>query len=294
MIKLDRTRIPAPNSLTDSAGNGDLETKAAIAFFSRKNIPEGEKFSYSVYNSPTVKKAVSDLSFNKGAYCESKVLAIDDGDIEHFRPKGEITIENKTSLKPGYYWLGANWENLFLSCKHCNQARKQPLPDGTIKTLGKKNQFPLSNNKKRIQSHKRKIADEEPFRLLIDPCIDNPLDHIQFNEKGLISPKKLADNSNDKKGEASIFVFALLRKNLVEAREKEALKLMAALTTFASHVQEFNDDSPHLSAQRVAEKRKLLAEEVQRLKVHIKEDQPFSGMALQLLTSFLSNMGINL
>lgn len=294
MIKLDRNRVPAPDSLISKTGAGALETKAAIVFFSRKKIPVDEKFTYSIYNSPEVKNALSDLSFNKCAYCESKVLSIDDGDIEHFRPKGQVTLENKTSLKPGYYWLGADWGNLFLSCKHCNQARKQPLPDGTTKTLGKKNQFPLSDNKKRIRTHKKEIIAEEPYRLLIDPCIDNPLDHLYFDETGLVFPKKLPNNNNDQKGEASILVFALLRKNLVEAREKEALKLMASLKTFESHVKEFNDDSSLLPPARVAEKRKLLDEEIQRLKVYIREDQLFSGMAIHILTEFLGKMGITL
>ncbi|HZH94515.1 MAG TPA: hypothetical protein VEY06_01470 [Flavisolibacter sp.] len=293
MRKLDRTKITVPDILTDATAAGVLERNDAIAFFSRKIIPPGEKFTYSVYSSAVVKKAVSDLSYDKCAYCESPVLAIDDGDVEHFRPKGEVTLENKTSLKPGYYWLGADWDNLFLSCKHCNQARKQETQDGMRRTLGKKNQFPLSDNKKRVRSHKKDIKGEEPYRLLIDPAKENPLDFIEFDEAGFINPKKRADQSEDPKGKASIEVFALLRKKLKEAREMHALTLMAALKTYEDLAKNLEANASRLPQDYLMERKEMLKEQIEKLKVYTQEGQVFSAMSLCIITAFLKKRGVD-
>jgi uncharacterized protein (TIGR02646 family) len=293
MRKLDRTKVAAPDSLINPTGAGITEKNNAIAFFSRKKIPAGEKFIYSVYSTAEIKKQLSLLSNNKCAYCESFVLAIDDGDVEHFRPKGEVTLENKTSLKPGYYWMGADWENLFLSCKHCNQARKHETVDGKLKTLGKKNQFPLSNEKKRIRSHKKDIKDEESYQLLIDPAKEDPLDFIEFDEKGMIYPKKNGNNTLDPKGQASIEVFALLRKKLVEAREMHALTLMAALKSYDDLSKDLEENEKILPPAYVAKRKTMLEEEIKKLKVYTQEGQIFSAMSLCIVKSFLKKKGID-
>lgn len=293
MIKLDRTRVTIPDLLTDPAGNGFIEAQAAIAFYSRRKIPEGEKFVYKVYALEPVKRAVSELSFDKCSYCESAVLAIDDGDVEHFRPKGEIKVDNKTYLKPGYYWLGSKWENLFLSCKHCNQARKQETPDGKLKTLGKKNQFPLSIDRKRIRTHTKEISVEEPYRLLIDPSKEDPSDFLEFDDKGLIFPRKKVNMINDPKGEATIEVFALLRKKLVEARKKHALTLMTALKTYEDLSKVLEENQDNLSSTFISRIKTMLAEQIQNLKVYTQEDQIFSGMSLSIVKAFLDKKGIH-
>lgn len=293
MRKLDRKKVKVPGILKDAGGAGLTERNAAIAFFSRKKIPEAEKFTYAVYGSPEVKKAVSDLSYNKCAYCESFVLAIDDGDVEHFRPKGEVFLENKTSLKPGYYWLGADWDNLFLSCKHCNQARKQETPDGKLRTMGKKNQFPLSDDKKRIRLHTKNIKSEERYRLLIDPAKEDPLDYIEFDEQGLVRPKIHADNTEDPKGSASIEVFALLRKRLVEAREMHALTVMSALKTYEALSRDLDENEGILPPEYVQKRKVMLQDEINKLKVFTQEGQLFSAMSLCIVRAFLKKKGID-
>jgi uncharacterized protein (TIGR02646 family) len=293
MRKLDRTKVTVPDSLILPAGAGIIERNNAITFFSQKKIPAGAEFKYKAYSNDDVKKALTLLSNNKCAYCESFVLAIDDGDVEHFRPKGEVKLENKTSLKPGYYWLGSDWENLFLSCKHCNQARKQEIPGGKLKTLGKKNQFPLSDEKKRIRNHKKDLKNEEPFRLLIDPAKEDPSNFIEFDEKGMIYPKKNGSNTNDPKGEASIEVFALLRKKLVEAREMHALTLMAALKTYDDLSKDLEENESILPAAYVVKRKAMLEEQIQKLKVYTQEGQVFSTMSLCIVKSFLNKKGID-
>jgi hypothetical protein len=60
------------------------------------------------YKHPENKKALIDASYGKCMYCESKVLAIDYGDVEHIKPK---------KLFPD---LEHEWENLGFSCRKCN------------------------------------------------------------------------------------------------------------------------------------------------------------------------------
>ncbi|RZJ87495.1 MAG: hypothetical protein EOO20_15950 [Chryseobacterium sp.] len=221
------------------------------------------------------------------------VLSIDDGDVEHFRPKGLITIEGFDPLSPGYYWMGADWNNLFLSCKHCNQSRVQPTPIGTKRTMGKKNQFPLSDNKKRARTHKKKIAEEEPYRLLIDPGLEDPLKFIDFDDQGMIIPKAFATGKTNLKGEVSIEVFALYRKKLVDARKMHALTVMAALTTYRKLSADLQIDMAYLPAARIQQKELDMEEEIKKLNVYTRPDQLFSAMSLTLIKNFLKKMGID-
>jgi hypothetical protein len=104
------------------------------------------------------------------------------GDIEHFRPKGEIEGAMPDS-KPGYYWLAADWDNLLLSCRNCNQKLTHTIFGRADRvTMGKMNQFPLAppGIYVRCHDHPNGIMDEEPCRLLLDPCKDDPEKHLEY------------------------------------------------------------------------------------------------------------------
>ncbi len=281
-----------PDVFADPGGLALDETAKAINFYTTKKKAGGKGFVYAIYGREEVKKAVSDLSYDKCAYCEINARASHDGDVEHFRPKGEVKDGPSISRKPGYYWLGAHWENLFLSCQHCNQERRQFLVDGTRKLAGKKNQFPLKILKKRVTSHKKSVHLEEPYRLLIDPCIDEPLDLLEFDTSGMVYPKKLADGSRDEKGSTSIEVFALFRKFLVEARQEAAIKLMAALKSYEDDARLLNANMGVLPAAYIAEAKKNLQKKIDDLKVFSAVDKEFSGMSFYIIREFLAKMGI--
>ncbi|MHA6194289.1 hypothetical protein ACX3YG_07965 [Pseudomonas wadenswilerensis] len=94
---------------------------------------ESKLFSvYSYYSAPDVKARLILSHYGKCAFCESFIMDTDVGDVEHYRPKAEVKENNPTQSgnerlvedHPGYYWLSQTWENLFLSCKQCNQAFK--------------------------------------------------------------------------------------------------------------------------------------------------------------------------
>lgn len=164
----------------------------------------------AIYAHTEVKKALARLFRDKCAYCESKMMATADWDVEHFRPKGGVA-ERKDHL--GYYWLTYAWDNLYPSCQHCNQRRKdQPrwadpteLPAG-----GKDDQFPLLDESTRAIGPSDDLHVEHT--LLIDPCFDDPEDYLGYDPTGQIF------SLNDPYGEKTIDVLHLDRSLLKDLR----------------------------------------------------------------------------
>ncbi len=94
------------------------------------------------YNHKEIKDLLKGESMFNGkyAYCESQILHIDYGHIEHFYPKSK------------YPEKAFDWENLLLACGVCNGINQ------------KGDNFPIDNN--------------DP--LLINPCEDNPDAYFTF------------------------------------------------------------------------------------------------------------------
>jgi uncharacterized protein (TIGR02646 family) len=146
--------------------------------------------------------------YGKCAYCECPIPGFQHGDIEHFRPKGEVTNEEHELIDhPGYYWLAYDWKNLLPACIACNQ----PTSDDE-KKMGKRNRFPV------IGQHAQNPDDiiiEQP--MLINPASgndeDDPSQHLAIDTTtGLMIG--LSD-----RGEMCIKVFGLNdRDNLVHER----------------------------------------------------------------------------
>lgn len=88
-------------SLCDKLANGEIPTPA-------------EK---TRYRHPRVKAALVAETHGKCAYCESPLLHIHHGDVEHVQPK---------SLDPA---LTFEWSNLTLACEKCNQNKSDKDPD---------------------------------------------------------------------------------------------------------------------------------------------------------------------
>lgn len=166
------------------------------------------QFSLGVRNS-TYKRArpfLVQLHGEKCAYCESPYDNVTHVDVEHYRPKGEVTdIDGKVvgngkyPEHPGYYWLAYLWGNLLLSCPLCNR----PPAKGT--------KFPLVSEKVRAYEPSDAIKDEEPFAL--NPYVDDPEVHINFDViDGLLGYKT-------ERGRVSVEdIYHLNRAGLVKAR----------------------------------------------------------------------------
>jgi uncharacterized protein (TIGR02646 family) len=233
VIKLDRGPAPAGINVyakkTAKRLDGTRITKAqkelekAIAFFTDANnfandVKKTEaKFTFAVYKDPELAAAMEAAMGRKCAYCESDFAHVMPKDIEHFRPKSEIRAGD-TTLQPGYYWLAGEWENLLVSCADCNRARNHEVPGQPKKVkLGKETQFPLSDEQRRVRAHGA-TDPEDSVRLLLDPCVDNPGEHLTFDEGGLIHSRPDANGNESARGTTSIAVYALQRKELVEKR----------------------------------------------------------------------------
>ena len=114
-----------------------------------------QKADGKVYAHDEVRKALERLFHDKCAYCE--LTKVEGWEVDHFRPKGRVAERED---HPGYYWLTYVWENLYPSCQHCNQRRKDRprwadqagLPAG-----GKADQFPLLDESSRAMRPKDDI-----------------------------------------------------------------------------------------------------------------------------------------
>jgi uncharacterized protein (TIGR02646 family) len=93
------------------------------------------EYSSSRYGHVEIREELASIYHGKCCYCEVKIRPACPEEVEHYRPKAEISGVNSN----GYYWLGNEWSNLMLICRTCN---------------GKKStKFPLNNELHRVKSH---------------------------------------------------------------------------------------------------------------------------------------------
>ena len=151
---------------------------------------------------------------SKCAYCE---ISNDDcgSPVEHFRPK--LGAEGKSGkswqvASTHYWWLAWSWENLLFSCELCNHKGN------------KGNKFPIRATTLRLSSPTSPCPDPIPDihynctvedRLLIDPRLDNPIEHIQWIPVNrALHPKnwQWTISGLDEKGDMTIEVLGLLHR----------------------------------------------------------------------------------
>lgn len=227
MIFVRRSDTPAVLVLTNAESDGAKEYRAALKWVQEGAAkPPGSIFK--IYSHITVKEALRHQFRNKCAYCESLIAGAQDTDVEHFRPKGEVTEAKAAKIDhPGYWWLAMDWTNLTLSCMHCNQGRRHVVvqPGMTINEVrdhiennqtehaGKANAFPTADGNW-VTQYDGDIATEKP--LLIDPTKVDPADHLEWNIDGPLST--VVPKNSSPIGEASIRVYGLNRRLLTEDR----------------------------------------------------------------------------
>lgn len=180
----------------------------------------------------------------KCAYCETFYASSQPLDVEHYRPKGAVA---EVADHRGYWWIAMAWENLLPSCIDCNRKRNHVTPrgdtslvrlldnavgfsSGVILGTGKKDSFPIADMGIRASKRGDSLADEKP--LLLDPCVDNPSDHLVYffdwtNPISFILPKQLPGDPDFSgpdglsiRGATSVHVYGLNRLRLVQARTR--------------------------------------------------------------------------
>ncbi len=193
MRRVDRKDVEPPQGLIGNDCPGAREIERAAKHVEDKDTVSG--FTFRAYKRSDVRHALEQLFHGKCAYCESRYDVSGPVDIEHFRPKGEV---DGVDGHKGYWWLAANWGNLLPSCLECNRRRFQRTPANmsslrvlasgaitgdmaNIKT-GKNSVFPVVGNhvmKRPEGSGFGDLNGENP--LLLNPCKDNPGDHLRFH-----------------------------------------------------------------------------------------------------------------
>lgn len=190
----------------------------------------------NVYGHDKVRAALEALFHDKCAYCETKIVAGSDWDVEHFRPKGKVAERDG---HPGYYWLAYEWSNLYPSCSHCNQRRKDRPRWGDLQYAGsggKMDQFPLEDESTRALSPSDPLDAEA--RLLLDPCADRPEEHLRYTVDG-----QIVAVAGSRKGEVSIEVFHLLRRRLRDQRRNKVAAVVSLLKLIQEQEQAGNADA---------------------------------------------------
>lgn len=175
MIQITKTN-PAPLVRNRGGQNKmQLETDALKANYlnSPGDYQSGHavfQYESKIYAHSKIKRALLKCQNGKCAFCEANVYSIAFGDVEHFRPKGGFKQRSSdTSLvRPGYYWLAYEWDNLLFSCESCNRKNKGNL-------------FPIRNCERRSRDHSCDIRKEKPF--LINPYRENPKHLIGFRQE---------------------------------------------------------------------------------------------------------------
>lgn len=190
-----------------------------------------------LYRDRRVKRALKDLFHGKCAYCESPVQ---DFDVEHFRPKGRVA-NTPRGIPSGYYWLAYQWTNLYPACQFCNRERvdigshEDPL-DG--RAAGKGDQFPLAPSGRRANSPSDDLALE--FPLLLDPCADDPEEHLLYGPLGDIDGV-----AESEKGDESVRAFHLKRSDLRKLRQIRLEEFLSVLKSGGDPALFIREQAPY-------------------------------------------------
>lgn len=157
----------------------------------------------SGYN--VVKSDLCEVQHHKCCYCERNNFEAAHSDVEHFRPA--IKAEKGSSFHTqGYWWLAWTWKNLMFSCKICNGSAKGA-------------QFPLDPTSTPLLLRRQPPGGEIP--LLIDPCSEDPMEHVQFVPRTLLGRPKWfpVPRAGSVKGDTTIKVLKLDRPGLLTLYE---------------------------------------------------------------------------
>ena len=196
MIRINKPDTP-PKTLQEKgqkATQKDLQLYESSSELSRSK-KDFFSFDSTIYTHSSVKEILKVSQYDKCCFCERKIEL---KDVEHYRPKAAYQSDSETDLiRPGYFWLAYDWDNLLLSCAICNRSYK-------------KNWFPIEDEKTRAKSPDQSLDQEVP--LIINPTKENPEKFIEF-----IGDKPKAIDGNIK-GTKTIEKIGLNRPFLDERR----------------------------------------------------------------------------
>lgn len=159
------------------------------------------------------REALQALFRGKCAFCETPLSDTRGASIDRFRPRDGVATTSGKFIADCYWAQSFVWENLYLSCPYCNRS--------------KANRFPLEDESQRAapDADRTSLAQEKP--LLLDPCADEPDEHLLFSIDGTVSGLTA-------RGRATIEILNLNRGDLREARKAVAGPLAVSLAKASS------------------------------------------------------------
>ncbi len=188
----------------------DVQRSIADQLFRKK---ENFDWRSEHYNKP-VKEDLKILYNNKCAFCEVKLTEFNYDNqftIEHYRPKDH------------YYWLGAEWTNLFPTCIRCNGKKRNSFPINNLKKKLKKEEAPFDENGQLIlekcNARYDNLMNEQP--LFLHPEIDKPEKYFEFNPSGKVLIKSDLPVFEKKRAEKML---EILNQFCIEEKRKEKIK----------------------------------------------------------------------
>jgi uncharacterized protein (TIGR02646 family) len=286
VIRVARNRVPIPTVL-DGPGSAGAEERRDNEARLQATPPDQPVFR--VYKDPSVAEALNKLFAKKCAYCESKYVR-HPTEVEHFRPKGEVRQTRDAVAERGYWWLAADWNNLFPSCIDCNRARYHDVRCGSTTQRamrGKGDLFPLAAG---VTTPKIPGCEGAEVPLLLDPCRDDPALVLAWADNGVVEARKDAAGTPNPVGVHSIECFGLDSNDLFLARRDHATRIKAVIRDLKGLEQDLRDAvqvdaicETAASQDKVAQLTERVRQKMIGLRRFEKPDQPFSAMAAALI-----------
>jgi hypothetical protein len=153
-----------------------------------------------------------------------------DLNVDHFRPREGVLGLDGSYDRAHYYWLAYEWQNLYLACPDCLTLRGA--------------RFPVKGRRAKPGTSGEALDREQ--RLLLDPCSDEPDEHLVFGDSGEVYP-------DSERGRHTIEAFNLNRELLRKARK-------AAIDQAILWVRDGRaDEASALSAPYAAARRQAVA-----------------------------------
>jgi 5-methylcytosine-specific restriction endonuclease McrA len=207
-----------------------------------EKMNHGERISIRDELYKEMREIIFEAFRGKCAYCESKFVLDQTGQVEHFRPKGKVHDEDDKPVliqdqpggpsrpHPGYFWLAYDWHNLLPACEKCNQTPRKR----ENRSVGKGNRFPVAGRAWAV--HPDEENNEHP--LLIHPVLQEPADHL------ILDPTTGVMASKTPEGEMAIRVFGLNLRGLPDERRRAYDEVVACYTTLAVYGRRYRKGYP--------------------------------------------------
>jgi uncharacterized protein (TIGR02646 family) len=275
MRKVERPGSSCPEILLGS------QAKAAyLDIAGHYSLPEAQRLTRrvplnrSILYSVEIVSSIHRLFKGKCAYCE-RLISGTTGTVDHFRPLDNATQMGVRTSQYGadyYGWLAYEWRNFFLACSECDKR--------------KSNVFPVDNDRRATLLSSWDEANSLESGTLLNPCEDNPQEHLSFTLEGYALPLS-------PRAEKTIHVLALNRPKLIARRARRIAQCIKNIE-LARHnanglieiLEEILDsDAPHAGAMRI-----ILSEAGDRLARHLGRSRPMGRRLVEGFAQLLVSL----